>query len=59
MACPHVAGVAALWWQAVRNSPVKANAANVLARLLANAKTNGFAANVDIEDRGAGIVRAP
>ncbi len=59
MACPHVAGVAALWWEAVRASPVPATARTVLAKLLASARTDGFAAGVDVADRGVGIVTAP
>ena len=59
MACPHVAGVTALWWEAVRSSPVPATARTVLAKLLASATTDKFAAGVDIADRGVGLVRAP
>lgn len=59
MACPHVAGVAALWWEAVRSSPVPATARTVLAKLLASAQTGGFAPDVDVADRGVGIVRSP
>lgn len=59
MACPHVAGIAALWWEAVQASPVPATARTVLAKLLASARTEGFAADVDVADRGVGIVRAP
>jgi subtilisin family serine protease len=59
MACPHVAGVAALWWQAVRGMPMPATARTVQARLLAAAQVTGFAAGVDVEDRGVGLARAP
>jgi subtilisin family serine protease len=59
MACPHVAGVAALWWEAVRSSPVPATARTVLAKLLATARTDGFSDGVDVSDRGVGLVRAP
>jgi subtilisin family serine protease len=59
MACPHVAGVAALWWEAVRVSPVPLRAGTVLARLLATARTNRFAPGVDVADRGVGVVSAP
>jgi subtilisin family serine protease len=59
MACPHVAGCAALWWEEVRNSPIPATAQAVTAKLLANARSNVFAANVDVADRGAGLVMAP
>jgi len=60
MACPHVAGVAALWWDSLRKSGMVAPAAQlVVARLLASARTDGFAPGVVIADRGAGLVTAP
>jgi subtilisin family serine protease len=59
MACPHVAGVAALWWEAVKQSPVPATARTVVAKLLASARTEGLSAKVDIADRGVGLVTAP
>jgi len=59
MACPHVAGVAALWWQAVRASPIPPTARTVLAKMLASARTDVFAPDVDIADRGIGLVTAP
>ncbi|TMR98377.1 peptidase S8 [Nonomuraea basaltis] len=59
MATPHVAGVLALWWEEVMKSPVPVKAATVMARMLAHASVTPFAPNMDIEDRGIGIVRAP
>jgi subtilisin family serine protease len=61
MACPHVAGVAALWWQAVRgmNLPSSLQAGRVVAQLQTTARTSGFAASVDAADRGLGLVTAP
>jgi subtilisin family serine protease len=60
MACPHVAGVACLWWQALRDAHASmATAGSVGAKLLANARTQGFAPNVEVSDRGAGLVTAP
>ena len=59
MACPHVAGVATLWWQALRNQATLGNAPMVVAKLLATARTNGFAQGVQVADRGAGIVTSP
>jgi subtilisin family serine protease len=59
MATPHAAGVAALWWEEVRSSPLPATATVVTARLLAAADTTALAAGVDIADRGVGITRAP
>jgi subtilisin family serine protease len=59
MATPHVAGVAALWWEQVAASPLPASTAAVTAKLFANAATGAFAANVDVADRGLGLVQAP
>ncbi len=60
MACPHVAGIAALWWHAIRNnSGVPARAPTVLAKLLATARPGVFAPNTDVADRGVGLVTAP
>jgi len=58
MACPHVAGVAALWWEALRTSgAVTASANLVAAKLLAMARTGNLSG--EPLDRGAGIVTAP
>ena len=59
MACPHVAGCAALWWQALSHRPVPLTADSVTARLRAHADAAVFAADVDIADRGEGLVQAP
>lgn len=59
MACPHVAGVAALTWQELRASPIPPVARNVTARLLARARPDVFAPDVQIADRGNGMVTAP
>lgn len=59
MATPHVAGVAALWWEEVSASPLPTTTDVVVARLLAHAATTGFAPDVDIADRGSGLVRSP
>lgn len=59
MAAPHVAGVAALWWEEVLDSPLPPNVGAVGARLMANASTDGFSAGVESADRGVGIIRAP
>ena len=58
MACPHVAGVAALWWEALKKSgTVNASAALVATKLLGTARTEGLSDNP--LDRGTGIVTAP
>jgi len=59
MATPHAAGVAALWWEEVQASPLPANRAAVTAKMLANAAVDGFAPDVDVADRGLGLVRSP
>jgi subtilisin family serine protease len=58
MACPHVAGAAALWWQAVRKQGLPANAASVAAKLLATANPTrivGFEKSL----HGHGLARTP
>jgi subtilisin family serine protease len=59
MACPHVAGVAALWWEAVRAMPVRANAAAVTARITAACRTEGLAPGMVPAVYGSGLVTAP
>ncbi|MNL57223.1 hypothetical protein D3C87_1807700 [compost metagenome] len=59
MACPHVAGVAALWWQFLREAGIKPTARNVSARLIANARKDVFIAETDEADIGQGLVTAP
>jgi subtilisin family serine protease len=60
MACPHVAGVAALWWESLRQSGALRPAANlVVANLLTHARTDVLGPNVAPSDRGTGIVTAP
>lgn len=60
MACPHVAGVAALWWEALRKAGnVPATGKSVIARMIANARANVFAPGALVSDRGNGLVTAP
>jgi subtilisin family serine protease len=59
MACPHVAGVAALWWEALREQRQPASAELVTAKLLAGARPDVFSPRVRIADRGVGLVSAP
>jgi subtilisin family serine protease len=60
MACPHVAGVAALWWESLRQSGALRPVANlVVANLLTHARTDVLGPNVTPSDRGTGIVTAP
>jgi subtilisin family serine protease len=59
MACPHVAGCTALWWEAVRDAGLPARAPTVVAKVTANARTDVLAAGLDPADRGVGCVTAP
>jgi subtilisin family serine protease len=61
MACPHVAGVAALWWEALRASSPngRATADEVMTALKARSRSRGVFAAYLREDHGAGIVSAP
>jgi len=56
MACPHVAGVAALWWESLKE---KADARTVAAKLSATARTEVFDAAIDGTDIGDGFLTAP
>jgi subtilisin family serine protease len=59
MACPHVAGVAALWWEAVRAMPVRADADTVRSRVTAACRTDGLARGMVPDVYGSGLVSAP
>lgn len=59
MATPHVAGVAALWWQAIHDRGVPVTAAAVNARLRASSTLDSLAPDLDVLDRGDGLVQAP
>ncbi len=59
MACPHVAGVAALWWESIRRAGGRPNAKNVAAKLLATARRDVFELGMDEADIGQGFVTAP
>jgi subtilisin family serine protease len=59
MACPHVAGVAALWWEALRKSQVRATANLVMSNLLTRARTDVLDPTLTTDDRGSGMITAP
>ena len=59
MACPHVAGVAALWWETLRDGGRQVGGADVAARLVSNATLTGLAPGQERIDHGEGLVRAP
>lgn len=56
MACPHVTGVAALWWQALGKN---ASSENVRARLISHADLSKLPSHCDRIDVGNGCVTAP
>jgi subtilisin family serine protease len=60
MAGPHVAGIAALWWQLIsKKSQGQVKANDVRARLNATARDDLFRPKVTLVDRGAGLVFGP
>jgi subtilisin family serine protease len=59
MACPHVAGVAALWWEALRAEGRDPDARLVAARISATARREVFGSGVSAEDVGDGFLTAP
>lgn len=59
MACPHVAGVAALWWEAIRDMGLPYTAATVIARMIASCNLNSLDPRIDAMERGHGMVAAP
>ena len=59
MACPYVAGVAALWWEAVRIQGLPLHSEMIVAKLLGGARTEVFTDEVGAADRGSGLVTAP
>lgn len=58
MATPHVAGVAALWAEKIRNSGLLSSLL-LTARLIGSAAGTGILGGFDPFDVGAGMVRAP
>lgn len=58
MACPHVAGVAALWWQKLQSQGL-ASASRVSDNLIARATQAGLAPGAGPLQRGAGLVTSP
>lgn len=58
MACPHIAGLAALWWDETQEK-FEPRAQTVIGRLKGGASTDAFAPGVSQSDRGLGLARAP
>lgn len=59
MATPHVAGVAALWWEALASAGIPLTNRAVEARMIASAIRTPFAPGTDPADRGQGLAQAP
>lgn len=59
MACPHAAGVAALWCEELRDKSLRPTAANVQARILASSRTDVFVPGCGETDIGQGLISAP
>lgn len=59
MATPHVAGVAALWWQAAAAGRRRLTARTVESSMRARATTDGLSTQAQAADYGDGLVRAP
>jgi subtilisin family serine protease len=59
MACPHAAGVAALWWEYVRSHGLPRRADIVSTRMIAAARPDVFTQATTEPDRGCGLVSAP
>ena len=59
MACPHVAGVAALWWQWTKENIGIARASIVRSNLVARASLENLDGDLGLVDRGSGCVLAP
>jgi subtilisin family serine protease len=59
MACPHVAGLAALWWDAVNFSGGPAKAQAVAIKMLAHCRIDPLDPDLTVDDRGSGIPVAP
>lgn len=59
MACPHVAGVAALWWEAIRKGGRSSTPTNVRAALVEKSRRDIFGSHYAEVDFGQGLVTAP
>ena len=59
MACPHVAGVAALWFERARTGGALADPALVRGMLLGYARADVFHPTFNRVDHGVGLVTAP
>lgn len=59
MAAPHVAGLAALWWEKMRSAGLRVSADLTRAKLLSSARTDALETGFDPIDVGVGLACAP
>jgi subtilisin family serine protease len=59
MATPHVAGVAALWFEQIKKTNPTAHIRQLDGRLIGSAVLDPFVAGLDLGNVGAGLVQAP
>lgn len=59
MATPHVAGIAALYWQKMRSTNQNVKASAVMANLIGASKASGISGGANSADFGSGLVIAP
>jgi hypothetical protein len=59
MACPHVAGLAALWWEYTATEVGRATGTFIRSQLITTARRTGFATITGEADRGRGCAMAP
>jgi subtilisin family serine protease len=59
MATPHVAGVAALWFEQIKSANPAAHIRQLDGKLIGTAVLNHFVAGEDLGNVGAGLVQAP
>lgn len=59
MACPHAAGIAALWWEEAREAGLPVTARTVALRMQSACRTDTLAPGLRDSDRGLGMVAAP
>lgn len=59
MACPHVAGLAALWWEAAVADNGVAKADMVRGSISGRARKSGFSSGITFAERGVGVPTVP
>jgi subtilisin family serine protease len=59
MACPHVAGIATLWWHRVIQNGLPRTSSTVLNHMMAGAARNVIGPDEVLDDFGIGVAQAP